>query len=98
MIKMVLNRAESVGGISWQEIRATLPCEMISQIPSEGRSVGFAVNRKIPVVIDSPRSKVSVAIRKLSEELLVKKDMFLGHQEAAVSSERSAEFAEEDEF
>jgi septum site-determining protein MinD len=98
MIKIILNRAESMGGISWQEIRATLPCEIVCQIPSEGKIVGFAVNRKIPVIIDSPRSKVSQAIKKLSSQLLTRKDIFIGHQEIAISPEKVEELAKEGEF
>ncbi|MDP2940743.1 MAG: AAA family ATPase, partial [Candidatus Omnitrophota bacterium] len=38
MIKIVLNRAESLGSVSWQEIRAAVPCEIISRIPSDGKA------------------------------------------------------------
>ncbi|MDD2751934.1 MAG: AAA family ATPase, partial [Candidatus Omnitrophica bacterium] len=62
MVKLVINRAESLGGVSWQEIRAAIPCEIISRIPSEGKSVVLALNRRIPLVMDSPNSKVALAI------------------------------------
>jgi len=58
MIKLVLNRAESASSISWQEIRVSLPVDIIERIPSEGKLVNQAVNQGIPVVIDSPRSKM----------------------------------------
>ncbi|MDD4900235.1 MAG: ATPase, T2SS/T4P/T4SS family [Candidatus Omnitrophica bacterium] len=81
MVKLVINRAESVGGVSWQEIRAAIPCEIISRIPSEGKSVVLALNRRIPLVIDSPNSKVSLSIRQLSADLLERTELYLEHQD-----------------
>jgi pilus assembly protein CpaF len=77
MVKIVLNRAESASSISWQEIRVSLPCDIISQIPSEGRAVGLAVNQGIPVVIDSPRAKISLAIAKLAEQISTQPKLFI---------------------
>lgn len=81
MVKVVLNRAESLSSISWQEIRLSLPCEFISRIPSEGKVVLLALNRGIPVVIDSPHSKVSLAIKKFVDELVANKGLFVEHCE-----------------
>jgi pilus assembly protein CpaF len=77
MVKIVLNRAESASSISWQEIRVSLPCDIISHIPSEGRAVGLAVNQGIPVVIDSPRAKISLAIAKLAEQISTQPKLFI---------------------
>jgi len=99
MMRVVLNRAESAGAVSWQEVRAALPCEIISRIPSEGRVVGSALNRGIPVVLDSPRSRVSIVLDKLAEDLLTHPDFFISHKklEAAVPiTEKKKEFLEED--
>ncbi|MDD2679208.1 MAG: ATPase, T2SS/T4P/T4SS family [Candidatus Omnitrophica bacterium] len=81
MIKVILNRAESISSISLQEIKVNLLCGILNQIPSEGRVVGLAVNRGIPVVIDSPRSRFSLAINKLSEQLVKDKDLFTENRE-----------------
>jgi len=81
MIKAILNRAESQGGVPWQDVKAALPCDIIARIPSEGRVVGAALNRRIPVVWDSPRSRVSQIIDKLSEDLLSNNELFISHQE-----------------
>ncbi len=81
MVKLIINRAESVGGVSWQEIRAAIPCEIISRIPSEGKSVVLALNRRIPLVIDSPGSKVAQTIRTLGSDLLERQELYLEHQE-----------------
>lgn len=78
MVKFVLNRSESLGAFSWQEVKVNLPAEILVQIPSDGKAVGFAVNRKVPVVEDSPKCHFSQAIAKLTQEILSQKPgMFL---------------------
>lgn len=69
MIRVILNRAESVSSIGWREIKNSLPVEIISLVPSEGKIVGQAVNRGIPVVIDNPKCKISGVINKLAKDL-----------------------------
>jgi septum site-determining protein MinD len=81
MVKIVLNRAESVSSIGWQEVKSSVPCEIIARIPSEGKVVGLAVNQGIPVVIDSPRAKVSQAITKFAEQLAKNEKLFIPLQE-----------------
>ena len=73
MVKFILNRSESLGGVSWEEVKINLPAEIIARIPSEGKVVGLAVNRRLPVIIDSPKSRFSLAINKLAQELTDKK-------------------------
>ncbi len=80
MIKTILNRAESKGSISWQEIKVLLPSEVVALVPSDGKTVGLAVNRGIPVVIDSPSSKAALAIDKLADLLIEKKDLYIEHK------------------
>ena len=86
MIKIALNRAQSLGSVSWQEVRAAVPCEIISRIPSEGKAVGVALNRRVPIVIDSPNCKAAQAIRKLGTELIEKEGLFLERQEITLST------------
>ena len=76
MIGVVLNRAESVASIGWHEVKVSLLVEVISKIPSEGKIVGLALNRGVPVVIDNARAKVSQAIKKLSQELATNNKLF----------------------
>ena len=76
MVKIILNRAESLSSISWQEIRVNLLCDILYKIPSEGKAVGLAVNRGIPVLVDAPRSRFSLAMNKLSEQLVKDKNIF----------------------
>lgn len=77
MIKTILNRAQSKGGVSVQEVKVLLNSEIISLIPSEGKTVGYAVNKGTPVVIDSPRAKISEAFSELSDKLIERSDIFI---------------------
>ena len=97
MIKVVLNRAESLGGVAGREVKTALPCEIIAQIPSEGRIVGTALNRRIPVVLDSPQSRVSSALKKLCEILVEHPEFFISTPEAKTTgTEREEEFLKEE--
>jgi len=89
MVKIILNRAQSVGGVSWQEVSAAVPCEIICRLPSEGKVVGMSLNRGVPVVIDSPGSGSAKALRQLEKDMLTRKDLFLARQEIAASTEES---------
>ncbi|MFH0762553.1 MAG: ATPase, T2SS/T4P/T4SS family [Candidatus Omnitrophota bacterium] len=99
MVKVVLNRAQSAGGVIWQEVRAAIPCEIISKIPSEGKSAGIALNRGVPVVIDAPNCKISSAVKKLGIELIEKEELFLKNQEiSAAAAQEEGVFVREGEF
>jgi septum site-determining protein MinD len=82
MIRIILNRAESMSSISLEDIMSSLPHEIISQIPSDGKSVYLSINRGVPVVLDNPRSKVSKMIKELAESLINQKSLFIPRQEA----------------
>lgn len=69
MLKLVLNRAESHGGVAWQEVKAALGCDIIARIPSDGKVVGIALNQGVPCVVHSPRTKVSLAFHDLASIL-----------------------------
>jgi len=81
MTKIVLNRAESISSIHLEEIRSMLAVDIIAQIPSEGKIVGFAMNRRVPVVVDSPRSRFSLAISKLAQQLIQEPKLFVEHRD-----------------
>jgi len=80
MIKIIMNRAESKGSISWQEIKVLLPSEVVALIPSDGKTIGLAVNRGIPVVADNPNSKAAIALDKLADFLIEKKSLYIEHK------------------
>ncbi len=69
MVRLVLNRAESRGGVAWQEVKSALACDIFELIPSDGKTVGIALNRGVPCVMDSPRSKVAEAFTELAQKL-----------------------------
>ncbi|MBP7087772.1 MAG: Flp pilus assembly complex ATPase component TadA [Candidatus Omnitrophica bacterium] len=97
MIKIILNRSESKGSISWPEIKALLPSEIMALIPSEGKLVGLAVNRGIPVVVDSPTSKITLAIDKLAKDLVERKQLYIEHKTLSKIRLSREEFGEQDE-
>lgn len=72
MVKLILNRSESQGSVAWREVRSVLPCDIFSLVPSDGKTVGLALNRGVPCVIDSPKSLVAEAFQKMVGQL--KKD------------------------
>ena len=80
MMKFVLNRSDSLGGFAWQEVKANIPVEILAHIPSDGRTVGLAVNRRQAAVLDSPKSRFSQSILKLSQDIINKEsELFLDH-------------------
>lgn len=81
MIRIVLNRAESVASISMQDINASLPVQIIAAIPSEGKTASMAINRGVPIVVDSPRSRISASLKKLAHDLATEEKLFLPHRE-----------------
>ena len=76
MVKLVLNRSESRGSVAWQEVRSAIPCEIFGHIPSDGKIVGMALNRGVPCVIDSPKSKVAESFIRMAN-IIVKEDPFI---------------------
>lgn len=98
MIKLVLNRSESLSSISWQEIRVNLPINIIERIPSEGKLVNEAVNQRVPIVVDSPRSKIALAFADLAETLNTDKKIFMERRSldqikmGGVTKEKSGQF------
>jgi len=83
MVRLILNRSESRGGVPWQEVRDTLGCEIFSRIPSEGHAVGMALNRGVPCVVDNPKSKVSESFLKMAQDLIKRDDLFMQATEIA---------------
>ena len=84
MMRIILNRAESLGGVIWEEVKAALPANLIAYIPSEGKLAGSALNHKIPLVLDSPRCRASVALDTLAKELATDAELFISHEDLKV--------------
>ncbi len=81
LVKAVLNRAESRGGVGSQDARLAMPCDVIGEIPSDGRAMGTAVNQGTPVVTMYAMSKVAEGFKRLAETLLDNPKLFLTHQD-----------------
>jgi pilus assembly protein CpaF len=80
MMRVVLNRSESQGGVSLLEVKSALPGEIIALIPSDGKAVCLALNRRNPLVLDNPRSRSSLAIDKLANDLINSPNLFTSHR------------------
>ena len=99
MVKIILNRAESRGGVAWQEVKTALPCDIFALIPSDGKTVGSALNRGIPCVLDSPKAKVSelffgMADKLQDEDIFVQVSDVVKVRAADPKNKKDAEFWE----
>jgi len=81
MVKAVLNRAESLGGVNTKDARVAISCEIIGQIPSDGQLVGTSVNQGVPLVSAFASSKVAAAFLRLAEVLTTQQDLYVAHHE-----------------
>ncbi len=98
MVKIVLNRAESISSISLEEIKTKLPIEIITTLTSEGKVIGLAVNCGIPVVLDNPRIKFSQGITKLSSLLVSNPSIFIEHKNVDQLKLKETEPEKADDF
>ena len=65
-IKMVLNRADSEGGMDMREVEEALRCDFSATIPSDGKTVVSSVNRGVPFVISNPDTHVAHSVYELA--------------------------------
>ena len=77
MMRIVLNRAESKGAVSWQEIKVLLNTEAIAFVPSDGKTVGLAVNKGVPFVIGTPHARISAAVKELADKIASQKELYI---------------------
>ncbi len=77
IVKLVVNRAESRGGVGLKEIRTVLPLDVVAQIPSEGRPVGESVNFGVPVVLYEPNCRVSQALKSFAQVLVDNESLYV---------------------
>ena len=80
MVKVVLNRAESRGGVGSENVRTALPADVIGEIPSDGRVVGTSINEGVPLVTAYATSRVAEAFRKLAEGVVTRSELYIAHQ------------------
>lgn len=65
-VKVVLNRANSEGGMEPSEAEESLHCTFVATLPSDGKTVVGSVNRGIPFVVACPDTQVSRAVFNLA--------------------------------
>lgn len=94
IVKLVLNRSQSRGGVAWQEVRSVLPCDIFAQIPSDGKAVGLALNRGVPCVTDSPDSGIADSFDQLVNSFL-KEGLFIQRAESVRMSTQGRSGEEE---
>lgn len=88
MMKVIINRAKSKGGVSLEEMQLLLMPGIISHLPSEGKIMGLSLNNSSPVVIDAPRAKISLAIKELTEKLISDENLYIERRELGNLSEK----------
>lgn len=67
--RLVLNRADMKVGLTPQEFEKTLNIPIAALIP-QSNDVPTSINHGKPIVLESPKHQVSVAIRRLAEDCL----------------------------
>ncbi len=87
MVKAVLNRAESRGGVGSENVRNAIPVEVIGEIPSDGRTVGSSINEGVPLVTTYATTRVAEAFRKLAETLTTRAELYVTHQSVVRTKE-----------
>jgi len=90
MVKAVLNRADSRGGVDTRDVRMAIPCEVIGQIPSDGHAVGTAVNQGVPVVTAFSSTKVAAAFQQLADVLIARRDLYIAYHDVPRHRQRQA--------
>ncbi len=80
LVKGLLNRAESRGGVDSQDAKQAVPCEIIGEIPSDGRAMNAAINQGQPVITLFRGSKITDAFKRLAQTLHTTPALYLSHQ------------------
>lgn len=65
-IKVILNRANSIGGMNMKDSEELLKKKIFAAMPSDGRTVVTAVNQGIPFVISNPDTVVAQTMYRLA--------------------------------
>ena len=68
-IRVMLNRANTDGGMDVREAEESLRCSFAGILPSDGKTVVTSVNRGVPFVISNPDAPVSQQIFALARSI-----------------------------
>lgn len=66
---LLLNRANSQGGMTREEVEATLKLQFDVALPSDGPTVVGSVNRGVPLVLGKPEAPIAQALIQLVQRL-----------------------------
>lgn len=69
-VVLVLNRADSTGGLRVEEIEESIGHKFVARLASGGPLVTSAINRGIPFLLSDPEAAISKDVRHLAELLL----------------------------
>jgi len=69
-IKVVLNWANSIGGMTIQDSENLLQRKFLSFMPSDGKTVVTAVNQGVPFVISNPNTPVAQTLLKMTNYII----------------------------
>ena len=75
-IKLLVNRAVNMNSITVEDVQKITGCPIWAKIPSDYNIAVSALNRGVPFVVGSPKSKLSQAIESVANVLLSGKDDF----------------------
>ena len=68
-VHIVLNRANSAGGLSVQQVEKSLNLKFFATIPSDGKTVLPSINHGIPFVLANHHSAVAQTVFQLAQKL-----------------------------
>jgi pilus assembly protein CpaE len=68
-VHVVLNRANSTGGLSVREIENSLSLNFYSTLPSDGKTVMPSINKGIPFVLSNNQTPIAQNIFQLAQKL-----------------------------
>ncbi|VBB05772.1 Hypothetical protein LUCI_0983, partial [Lucifera butyrica] len=69
-IKVLLNRANSLGGLNIKDSEELLRRQFLALLPSDGKTVVTAVNQGVPFVTGSPETAVAQNLLRLANYVI----------------------------
>lgn len=69
-ILLVVNQADTAGGMSKQAVEHALNLPIIAEIPTDWKTVSDSLNKQQPFVISSPQAPISRAVEALAQGLV----------------------------
>ena len=74
-VSLVLNRADSTGGINVEDIEESLRHKVAARLVSAGPLVTASINSGVPFVVSQPEAQISRNVFQVARELLTEADL-----------------------